>query len=220
MLAVVLILYAVVFGMLIATCYHPKWKSRHVLVKTIQSLGFIWIATIASYYSRDFGFYFSMLPGFVLCLCGDISLAFNDRKPSDRTFLIGVGSFLIGHILFLTAFYRIASFSWTDLIFPVLMVGVSYLLTRMKKMDVQNMLPCVLIYSFFVSALCGKGAQIAMTSLSNQAILLGVGSFLFLVSDMIILFLFFYQTKYVSGKFWNLLTYYGGLLCLALSILY
>ncbi len=108
MLAVVLILYAVVFGMLIATCYHPKWKSRHVLVKTIQSLGFIWIATIASYYSRDFGFYFSMLPGFVLCLCGDISLAFNDRKPSDRTFLIGVGSFLIGHILFLTAFYRIA----------------------------------------------------------------------------------------------------------------
>ena len=220
MLIAALILYAAVFAVLIATCYHPALERYHVLVKTLLSLGFLWIATIAVYHSLDFGFYFGMLPGFVLCLCGDVSLAVHDRRPSDVSFLIGVGSFLVAHILFLTALYRIAAFSWTELIFPVLMVGAAYGMTRLKKMKVGKMLPCVLVYAFFVSALCGKGVQIAWTGLGSRGILLGVGSFLFLISDVIILFLFFYETKYRTGKFWNLLTYYGGLLCLSLSIWY
>ena len=220
MLTAAIILYVVIFSFLITTCYHPKWKHRHILIKTLASLGFIWIATIASYYSHNFSFYYSMLPGFVLCLLGDISLAFNDRKRTQQTFLLGLGSFLIAHILFLTAFYRLLPFSWTDLIFPALMILVTFAITRLKKMDVQDMLAYVLIYSFFVSALCGKGVSIAITNLTNQSILLGVGSFLFLISDLIILFLFFYKTKYISGRFWNLLTYYSALLCLALSIIY
>ncbi|WP_195543582.1 lysoplasmalogenase family protein [Massiliimalia timonensis] len=218
---VILVYYLCLFIMLIVSCYHSKWKRYHVLLKTGTSLGFLAMALLAW---AELGFVWEavlpalMLPGFLFCFAGDVGLALYDRKPANGKFLIGLSLFLLGHVLFLLSLYQFTAFSWTDLIFPVLMTGAAFGLTRLKRMDVQKMGPCILAYAFFVSMFCGKGVQTALLFSSQQGLWLGTGAVLFLLSDLILLFVFFYHPFRPSGKFWNLLTYYGGMMCLALSL--
>ena len=193
-----------------------------MLLKTGVSLGFLtmaFLAWLAQGLVWEAVLPLLMLPGFLFCFAGDVGLALYDQKPSNVKFLIGLSLFLLGHVLFLLSLYRFTEFSWLDFIFPALMTGVAFGLTKLKKMNVQKMGPCILVYAFFVSMFCGKGVQTAALWYSQQGLWLGTGAVLFLLSDLILLFVFFYRPFRPSGKFWNLLTYYGGMMCLALSLI-
>ncbi len=215
------VFYLFAFGFLMATCYLDNLKKHHPLAKFINSVGFIAVATYGGFITGQWAFYFSVLPAFILCLCGDVLLALQDGTGNNKLFLAGLSSFLLAHIVFVWAFSTKVPFSLYDLILPVLAVVMTVFLVRMKGMDVGNMRNAVLVYSFFVALLFAKGINLVIiNSASVSNILLCVGSFLFLVSDTIILFLCFYERKHPLVRFFNLSTYYCGMFLIALSLLY
>jgi len=220
-MVILLICYTLAFIFLIATSYVESLAKYRVLAKLINSIGFIVVATYGKFMTGQNEVYFTMLPAFILCLCGDVLLALDDPKGTQKCFTAGLFSFLLGHIVFVWAFTMRVPFSLYELILPVSMVIVTAFLVRMEHMNVGKLRGCVLIYSFFVAMLFSKAISLVLvngTSLSN--ILLLIGSLLFLISDAIILFLCFYEKKHKLVKFYNLLTYYAGMFLIALSLLY
>lgn len=215
------ILYALIFAALIGTCYHQPYQKYHPAVKFLNSLGFIFAAVYAGVVSGHTTFMLQMLPGFMLCLLGDVLLAFEDVRKSEKLFLGGLISFLTAHIAFLIVLCRISGVTWLDFVFPVLMVGIAFGLTKMENMDTKGMRLPVIVYAFFVSMLFSKAVLMGVAGgFGTREILLSAGAFLFLLSDLLLLFICFYQKKVYLNRFFNLFTYYTGLLLLAFSILY
>jgi uncharacterized membrane protein YhhN len=213
--------YTLAFGFLMATCYVDRLKKYYTLAKLVNSTGFIVAAIWGKSLTGNTSLYNSLLPAFVLCLCGDVLLGLSDAKKSDKLFLAGLFSFLIGHITFIVAFNAIVPLSIYDFIFPAAVVILTALLTKMDGMELKSMKGYALVYSFFVAMLFSKAVSLVLIQgLSTRNILLCSGSLLFLISDTIILFLYFYVKKHHLVKFFNLFTYYYGMLLIALSVRY
>lgn len=220
-MVVLSIIYLLAFCFLISTCYVKKFKKYHFIAKLINSIGFLSIATFAYLKTGQNSYYFSMLPGFILCLLGDMFLAFEDDKGEKNFFVYGLSSFLVGHIVFVWAFAKRAPLRFSDFIIPIVCVVITVLLTKMKYMNVGKMKTCVLIYSFFISMLLSKGISLVLVNgATTSNVIILIGTLLFFISDAIIMFLYFYEKKHYIVKFFNLLTYYGGMYLLSLSLLY
>lgn len=217
---ILFLLYTLFFTALIVTSYKKPFKKYYTLIKFLTSFLFIVIATYGMFISKNTDFYFNMLPPLLMCLLGDVLLGLSNDKKSKNLFLSGLFSFLTAHILFILGFNSINSLSLCDFILPLLIVLITFKLCNIKKMNVQNMRYYILIYSFFVSLLFFKSVNLVFVTTSMKTLLLCVGSFLFFISDTIILFLYFYEHKHHLTCFFNLLTYYYGMFLIALSISY
>lgn len=210
--------YLALFLILIGTCYRKSWKAWHVPAKCANSAGFIALLLAGLTLRGNSAFIYSLLPPFLLCFLGDFFLALCQGKDSRVLLLGGLASFLTAHILFIVCFLNLSAFHWTDLIISSAAVAVTWGLTRLKGMHVKDMLPYVLCYAFFVGLLFSKGLLLAAACrFASGTAWIAAGAFLFFISDGIILFLYFYDKQWKLGKFFNLLFYYGGMLCLALS---
>ena len=80
------------------------------------------------------------------------------------------------------------------------------------------MRPWVVLYAAFVSALLGKGLQLAFGIAQPWCFLVLAGAALFWVSDLLILFLYFYPVKHPAVHVANLLTYYYAMFLIAASL--
>lgn len=217
---VLLALYTIAFVVLMRTCYRDDAKKYYTLAKFVNSALFIWVATYGMLRSGDSEWYYSLLPGLMMCLVGDVVLGIGSSKKSNNWFLGGLGSFLIGHILLVWAFSKVQPISGCDFIVPAVMVLITWGLSCMKGMNVGKLLPYVLVYSFFVALTFAKSLNMVLSVGSVRNGLLCIGTLLFLISDAIILFLYFYKKKHYLVGFFNLLTYYYGMFLIALSVMY
>ncbi len=79
-----------------------------LVVKTALSMLFVATALVQT--GPGDGFYTSLIIGLVLCLLGDVFLAL----PGRRMFLLGLVSFLLGHLAYVVAFISLSlsSASW------------------------------------------------------------------------------------------------------------
>ena len=76
--------------------------------KTILSCLFIFAALVQSHPIP--GYYYILLLGLIFCLGGDVFLA----MPQDKAFLMGLVSFLLGHVFYVVCFFYVADISlWT-----------------------------------------------------------------------------------------------------------
>ncbi|MFR8428874.1 MAG: lysoplasmalogenase family protein [Roseburia inulinivorans] len=73
---------------------------------------------------------------------------------------------------------------------------------------------------FFIAYLFAKSMHIAVSIPDMRHIVCAVGSFLFMISDISILFLYFYKNKSRKVHLFNLTTYYVGIFLLAISPLF
>ncbi|MGL6201114.1 MAG: lysoplasmalogenase family protein [Lachnospiraceae bacterium] len=220
MLLILLCAYVVAFYFVIITLYKAQLHKYHTFVKFLNSLGFILVVIYAGLTNNNM-LWLQMMPGFVLCLAGDVLLGYAEIKNHAKTFMIGLVSFLTAHIVFIICLLLIHPIKWYDFVFPFIMVFIGWYLTTLKGMDMEGMRIPVVIYAFFVSMLFSKSVSIVIADgISTRNIQLCLGSFLFLFSDIILLFIRFYNKKLYLNKFFNLFAYYGGLLLLAMSTLY
>ena len=83
---------------------------------------------------------------------------------------------------------------------------------RLRRMKVP-----ALVYTFFVGLMCSLGVSLYLVRGGALGALSAVGGALFLVSDAVLLFLYFYHKKRAVLRAANLITYYLGMLCLALT---
>ena len=109
---------ASLMGLLYSVVY--DWRAGQVFFKTLCSLGFVLLALSQGISS---GYAWLILLGLICAAVGDVALMYR----SDGAFMMGLGSFLLGHVLYTVAFARIGQpVVWAGL----LVLAVSLALAR------------------------------------------------------------------------------------------
>lgn len=182
--------------------------------KTVCSLLFI-AAALATPQSMVAGYSILIIIGLVLCLGGDVLLAI----PSNRAFLFGLVSFLLGHVLYIIAFSRLAApASWVNLgtlaIFIISLAAFIWLKPHLNSMT-GPVIAYIIIITLMVS---GAYAILRDTGISRiGAGMIFSGAILFYISD-----LFVARNRFVKpgliNRYIGLPMYYCGQFLIAFSI--
>ncbi len=215
-----------VYGILaIAACSmhgSEKLRSRYAFFKLLASLSFVAIALLAGYKSGFPPMFFYLLPGFWFAVIGDylLGLAHTDRRYKGKRFFFGATAFMLAHISFYLAFSAIDGLFWADFVFPVLFTGVMFFVLRGENFSLGRMRIPGLMYSFFVALLVSKGALMFFRNgVSIRLALILCGGVFFMISDMILLFMYFHvpsQKKRLGAA--NLATYFIAMGLLGMSL--
>ena len=213
MLNMLIVMIAAV--LMIALLYLEKlnnWKT-FLPVKTVLSCLFIFTAVVQPHPLS--GYYGLILLGLVFCLGGDVFLAL----PRKKMFLLGLISFLVGHVFYVLAFLTVAGMNGVAIIGTFLTIGVSAGVYKWLKPHLGSMKIPVIFYILVISAmLCGAWAILGETGLVRPGrMLVFVGALSFYVSD-----LFVARDRFLKDAFLNRLLglplYYAGQFMLAFSV--
>ena len=176
------------------------------LFKPLAAACFIALALQAGAMDSDYGRW--LLAGLVLCWFGDVFLIPN----SDRFFLAGLGSFLIGHLLYAVSFLHLGINHWALLI-SVIPAGLllSLSLRWLWPHVGNNMRAPVTAYILVISAmLLTAGSSWG----SPAALLIITGAWGFAISDLAVARNQFVAPGY-TNRLWGLPLYFGSQMLLA-----
>lgn len=224
-MSVVLWIYTAVYlaglcGLLFVTRHRGRY---YAAAKGMLSALFVVVALLAYGLGerQNRGAFGIMLGALVLCAAGDILLGLANKAKKVRAtpFLAGTISFGAAHALFCVVFYSQVPFAWYDVALSLMLMGTMRLLEakdsiRLKKMRIPGYL-----YTFMVGLMTAKAIETALWQTQGvlQGIVLALGGVLFLVSDVVLLFLYFATHRRKGYRYANLTTYYVGVYFLALS---
>jgi len=156
-----------------------------------------------------------ILIALVFCLGGDVLLALGSQKA----FLAGLVSFLLGHVMYAAAFFSVATVGRTMAAATIVLMAVAVWVWRWLAPHLDDMQTPVLAYIVIISIMVCGAAGLAdnpqMTDAAQSGIL--TGAVLFFVSD-----LFVARHRFVKPEILNrvvgLPLYYSGQFCLAFSV--
>ncbi len=177
--------------------------------KPLAALTFVALALFLGGLDTDYGR--ALLAGFVFCVGGDLLLMFR----SDRAFLLGLGSFLLGHVGFAVAFaLRGIDPVWTAGAAGVLVV-VALFVGRWLLPNVRGaMKGPVLAYMTVITAMVAL--SVGTVAHAGNALVF-VGAFAFYLSDLCVA-----RERFVRPGFANravgLPLYFGAQLVLASTV--
>lgn len=175
-----------------------------------------------------------MIIGFVASWFGDLML--HIPKPTKVFFGIGMGFFGAAHIFYCLAYIgvqrtfspEIKIISWQEILLSVVITATFLAICLIKKVSFGSMLvPCA-VYGILVTMMMIKSSALGIRMLAGSvegmtapAALLLIGGICFLLSDGSLALISF-DTRYKKFKLkvFNIVTYFGAQICLALSILY
>ncbi len=195
-----------------------KFAIAAIIFKCLSSL--LFVATAVSSYkknSSNTSFFVLMLFGLVFSLGGDVSLAFD-------IFILGVASFGIGHIMYSVGYCKMTKISLRDILI-FLAISIPTLLTiSFGKFEFNGMEIPVTLYAVIISLMVSKSlSMLKFYSSSKKSVLLMIsGSVLFLISDWILLFDYFYPNAsqvLILGPM-NSVLYFTGQGLIALNFSY
>ena len=202
-------------GLLAGLLYCEKkeaLKAKRV-VKTALSSLFIFTAVVQPH--PIFPYYRFLLIGMIFCLAGDVLLAF----PGKKMLLYGLGSFLLGHVFYVGAFFYAAGINqWTGvgLAISLLAGGGVFLWLRphLGSMKISVIFYILVITAMVVSAWSVVGAGELKPAGRVAAF---VGALGFYVSDVFVARQRFLKSEFVN-RLIGLPLYYGGQFLLAFSV--
>lgn len=189
---------------------YPKGR---LLTKTVLSSLFVLAALVQPY--PIFRYYLFILAGLVLCLAGDVFLAL----PQEKMFLFGLVSFLLGHILYIFAFFYVAQTShwtWAGSLIVLVISGWVYFWLRphLKSMNIPVLLYVVVIAIMVSGALSVLGDS--NLNLSGR-VMVFAGALSFYFSDIFVARDRFLKKEFLN-RFIGLPMYYTGQFLLAFSV--
>lgn len=205
--------------------YKPHKNFRGIF-KTITSILFVTIA-ISGYLekSNNFIYFIFILLGLLFSLFGDIFLIFKneDKNHISKYFIYGLLSFSLAHVFFSIGFIYLSNFSFDTIIFTFLLAFVVlFILKSIKKLDFKDSFYYVAFYSVVISFMFIQSLNLYFSNnfYNPYVIWITIGALLFVLSDLILSFDYFYKdcSKFIAVL--NLLIYYIAQLLIALSILY
>ena len=193
---------------------YKKNLTGKLITKPPISLLFI-VAALITPQSLVPGYSILILIGLVFCLGGDVLLAFGTKK----TFLFGLVSFLLGHVLYIVAFSRLVPLgAWINWGLPVIAIA-SVVVFIWLKPHLGNMTGPVIAYIVIISVMmlgaCAVAGRTELSPIGRGMIF--AGALLFYLSD-----LFVARHRFVAPQIINricgLTMYYSGQFLLAYSI--
>lgn len=149
-----------------------------------------------------------MFIGQVFACAGDILLIDN--------FMVGAIAFAIGHIFFFVSYLFLQKFKLLDLIFIIIAIGISLAIIFISKINLGSMLPLIIAYAVVISTMLGKSITLFKGN-KLQATVIFVGSLMFFLSDLFLMFTIFGGMGRV-GDILCLAFYYPAEFVLASSI--
>lgn len=189
-------------------------------IKSITSAGFVLIGLINLIYAlvvlktKEKRFAIIQFLGLVFAMLGDIIL--------EPNFILGAMFFAVGHILFFVAYCFLEKFNWKDLIPGVIIFIPATLFILLAPIfefeSVLMQIVCV-VYAIIISLMLGKAISNFIRTRSVLNLIILIGSFLFLFSDLMLLLRHFANLSRIFG-YLCLATYYPAECLLAHSILY
>jgi len=184
-----------------------------LLTKPLLSALFV---AMVLFQPHQLSFYFYMiLGGLLFCWVGDVSLIFFSNK---KLFMLGLVSFLIGHIFYALAFFTQGGWtilSWIG--FPAILLLSGYVFVRLKPF-LESMLGPVLAYIVVISFMLLGAVGLA----GNQSlplvyrVMTGLGAFSFYVSDVFVARQRFVKQEFIN-RFLGLILYYVGQFLIAIA---
>jgi hypothetical protein len=160
-----------------------------------------------------------MLLGFVFSLCGDVVLILASAiKP---LFAPGVAAFAVAHVLYILGFSIYVKPSFRDLAFCLpIFIPLTALISNFQAFSYQGLYPVVLVYTAIISYMVAKALRMFRYREESRGcvFLVMVGAGLFLISDVCLLFTFFYKGAPHALSLINGALYYLGQGLLALSL--
>jgi uncharacterized membrane protein YhhN len=181
--------------------------------KTALSLLFIVAALVQPHPTGRY--YGLLLAGLIFCLGGDVFLAL----PQKKMFLLGLISFLIGHVFYVLAFISVAHMTGWVWIGYAITIGISVVVFLWLKPHLGTMTIPVLFYVVVITAMVCAALTVYGNPLLREAgrnmVLAGAIAFYF--SD-----LFVARDRFLKNEFINRLIglplYYLGQFLLAFSV--
>ncbi|MEJ2715752.1 MAG: lysoplasmalogenase [Deltaproteobacteria bacterium] len=188
-------------------------RGRILAFKTPLSILFV-VAVVLQPHPLP-SYYHLLLVGLVLGLIGDVSLAL----PGERAFMVGLVSFLAGHILYVIAFTILTRPSdWMSLGHLVIL-GISAGIFFRLRPYLGKMLVPVVLYIIVITVMLGAALAASRNPQVNAvaAWVLFLGALCFYLSD-----LFVARDRFIVHRFINRLVglplYYCGQFLLAFSV--
>jgi len=184
-----------------------------LVTKPLASLGFIILAMVQPH--PEAAYYYWVLAGLVFCLGGDVFLAL----PQKPMFLVGLISFLLGHVLYVFGFLCLVSISVWIQAGTLVVVCISTAVFIWLKPHLGSMLVPVAVYVTVISLmLTGALAVFGGSGISpGGRRLVMTGAVLFYLSDLFVARNRFVKKGYVN-RLVGLPLYYAGQYLLALSV--
>ena len=192
-----------------------KKDNRRGLVPTKTTLSLLFILAVVIQPHPFPSFYHFLLVGLIFCLGGDVFFAL----PQKRMFLLGLISFLIGHLLYVIAFFsaaEIGQWTWIGTLVAMIISGWVYLWLR-PHLGAMN--GPVLLYIIVITAMLSGAWSIlgdSSLTLTGRVMIFG-GAVLFYFSDI-----FVARDRFLKNSFLNRLVglpmYYAGQFLLAFSV--
>ena len=164
--------------------------------------------------------YFSMIMfGLLFSLFGDVLLAI---KGWNLGFCLGVATFTFAQLFFVAGFSYLEGYKHIDLvIFGGLSAFLILLENLNKNFDYDGKYIFILIYSIVISYMVSKAFSLLRIKKGNEkaVIFTTIAMVLFFLSDLTLLFVYFYKIKYVALSYANIVLYYMAQGILGLSFI-
>lgn len=217
-----LLLSLALLAALLRIAYSRRNFRFYPLAKTAASLGFVATALARRAEGGGAGGAFPLLLACLLaCLAGDVLLGLANRHASffSGFFLAGTAAFLAAHLGFCVLFAGAPGVRVRPVLaLPALVAGAVVLCIRDKRrFRLKKLAPAAFVYAVCVGLMTSLALAGWLGAPGPRTALAAAGAVLFLASDGLLLFLYFYHKKRGWLRAANLLTYYVGMLCLALT---
>jgi uncharacterized membrane protein YhhN len=213
MLNVLIIILAIV--LLIGLLYFENKGNRKGLLPTKTALSLLFILTVLVQPHLIPRYYHLLLVGLILCLIGDVCLAL----PQQKMFLLGLVSFLIGHIFYVFGFFSVthtSAWTWAGSLAVLFVSGTVYwwLRPHLGEMKIPVVI-YIIVISIMISGACSLLGNSDLAKSGRLMAFMGAVSFYF--SDV-----FVARDRFRKKAFLNRLIglpmYYTGQFLLAFSV--
>lgn len=216
----IVLIGAILQGTFIAVEHQKKFVAADVL-KGMAAACFVTVGAIGYFTYNSDAYALKIVIGLLFGMIGDILLNYRfvvGEEKGQKFFLIGIVSFLIGHILYLSALVPLATHAWISLAVGLVLelVLLIYIFSTMKVKMVFKIFG--VFYLGAVIIMTAMAVDAAIVARSFQSIELAIGAVLFMLSDIILIFYIFGGNPKFSMRISNLSLYYIGQMMIAISL--
>jgi uncharacterized membrane protein YhhN len=213
MLNVLIIISAII--LLVGLLYFEKIGSQKGKLPSKSILSCLFIFTVLVQAHPIPVYYHLLLAGLICCLAGDVFLA----MPQDRMFLLGLVSFLLGHVFYGISFFYVADVSRWTWIGGLAAFSVSALVFYWLRPHLGDMLIPVAAYIIVITVMAvGACTVLGDAGLNFIGRLLAfAGAVSFYLSDLFVARERFLKPEY-ANRLIGLPMYYCGQFLLAFSV--
>jgi uncharacterized membrane protein YhhN len=192
-----------------------RGENQRGMLLTKPFLSALFVAALFAQPYQPAPYFFFLLAGLILCWIGDVSLVFFFDK---RLFLLGLASFLLGHVMYAIAFFARGGLHLTTwLALPLIAAFSGYVFTRFRP-HLGEMRAPVTAYIVVISLMLLGAAGLAGNAslpLPNRLMTVS-GAFSFYISDIFVARQRFVRPAYIN-RLLGLALYYLGQFLIALA---